>query len=77
MSTFTDYMCDYMCVGVKGNKETILKYLKEITELVQFVDDHGALDHTLASVIPVATVLKSQALNCQKSEIPYGRKLLQ
>lgn len=62
-------MCDYMCIGVKGKKETILKYLKEVTELVQFTDDHGALDHTLANVIPVATALKSQTLNCQKSEI--------
>ena len=53
-------MCIRRC---KRKERDYLKYLKEVTEIVQFTDDHGALDLTLANVIPVATALKSQALN--------------
>ena len=46
-----------------------MKYLKEVTNLVQSTDDHGALDHTLANVMPVVTTLRSQVSNCQQPEM--------
>lgn len=46
-------------IGLKGKRETIVSYLKEVTNLVQSTEDHGALDHTLAKVIPIATSLRN------------------
>jgi len=64
-------VCQLYCLLItfEGKKETILKYLKEVTNLVQSTGDHGALDHTLANVMPVVITLRSQISNCQQSEI--------
>jgi len=46
-------------IGLKGKRETIVPYPKEVTNLVQSTEDHGALDHTLANGIPIATSLRN------------------
>ena len=33
--------------------------MQEVNTLLESVDDHGTLDHTLASIIPVVTTLRS------------------
>ena len=45
--------------GMKAKKDTIKEYLLEINTVLESVDDHGILDHTLASIMPIMTTLRS------------------
>ena len=49
-------------LGLKGKRETIVSYLKEVTNLVKSTEDRGTLDHALANVIPIVTSLKQQPI---------------
>jgi len=60
-------------LGLKGKRETIVSYLKEVTNMVQSTEDHDALDHTLAYVIPIATFLR----NNMSSDLEVSTLVLQ
>ena len=44
---------------MKAKKDTIKEYVLEINAVLESVDDHGILDHTLASIMPIMTTLRS------------------
>ena len=48
----------HMHAGMKAKKDTIKEYLLDINAVSESVDDHGILDHTLASIMPIMTTLR-------------------
>ena len=44
---------------MKAKKDTIKEYLLKMNTVLESVDDHGILDHILASIMPIMTTLRS------------------